>query len=429
MVPDLVRPGAQAGVWMQNPGEQEEAEGVPAVGKTGQMQDRDFLPKAGLTREEISIFNAIRCRVDGSNELPDLGHGKESNDLKAAISHCTQAHWTRPPGLKAVIATGDKAVYAASGGHSGSAEEWRGWAFPLLGASPNWHRKVWTPGIGEVAVLATHHSSRLFHQPLLRPIVLRDWGKLARILKGTWPRPLPPLHSTPPATLPRTVSFDTEYSPHTGVLSRYSMATRDRETWVVEAEAHVPTAVELGGRIVTQNAPADIGHFSNLFGWSRETMKANLVFEDIMLKHAVLYAGYPHDLDFQGSLYASINRWKHLSELSPREYSGGDALGTIEVDTALSRELLADPLSKIVYEQYLRPHIWTIERAHREGMATHKDNVGQFIDELSTQLRDAELMGQAAVGWPINLGSGGRTGMVARELYDVLKLPTKKGRD
>jgi uracil-DNA glycosylase family 4 len=76
MVPDLVRPQAKVGVWMQNPGEEEEQVGVPAVGKTGQAQDKDFLPRAALTRDDISIFNALRCRVDGSNDLPDLGKSK-----------------------------------------------------------------------------------------------------------------------------------------------------------------------------------------------------------------------------------------------------------------------------------------------------------------------------------------------------------------
>jgi DNA polymerase I-like protein with 3'-5' exonuclease and polymerase domains len=222
------------------------------------------------------------------------------------------------------------------------------------------------------------------------------------------------------------VAFDTEFDP-LNRLTRYSMADVQLNGWVIEAEDHTPTAVLNGTRIIAQNAPADIGHFTRLFALTHEDVQKYMVMDDIMLKHAVLYAGYAHDLDFQGSWYSGLNRWKHLAFSAPRDYSGGDAIGTMEVDLALNREFQADPLSYKVYSEFLRPHVWTIERAVRVGMGTYAKNVDRFLDELTTQAKEATLMAEAAVGFPINLGSPGRSGQVGVELYDVMKLPTKRG--
>ena len=63
-VPDELVPGATTLVLMQNPGEEEEARGRPAVGKSGQAMDEKLLPRAGLTRGvNVSVANVLKCRA------------------------------------------------------------------------------------------------------------------------------------------------------------------------------------------------------------------------------------------------------------------------------------------------------------------------------------------------------------------------------
>jgi len=106
----------------QNPGEQEEKEGIPFVGATGQMMDRTYLPLAGLSREEVSVGNVLRCRVNRG--------GRRSNDMPvgetydSAVKHCTTAHFTVPPHVKLIVAQGAHAWRLLTGGqgsiHGGS---------------------------------------------------------------------------------------------------------------------------------------------------------------------------------------------------------------------------------------------------------------------------------------------------------------------
>ncbi len=418
-VPDEIRDSAPVGIWMQNPGQDEIEQARPAVGKTGQEQDFNILPKAGLDREGVSIFNAIRCRFPGTNEVPELSTPGTRKKMLAAISHCTQAHWKRPAGLKVIVATGAYGLAAASAGKEWEVESWRGWAIPLWGDGQYRH-DIWTPTSFDVPVLSTYHTARLFREPDLRSITLMDWSKVARILRGTWPNKLPELRRIPLLTWPLYFSFDTEFDPQ-GHLTRYSMADKELNTTVVEAMEHVQPWVELGQTTVTmQNAPADLGHFLDLTGIGYNVAKHDLTIDDIMLMHSVLWPGWPHSLEFIGSLYSRLNRWKHLSRTNPIIYSGADAYGTMEIDQRLRAEMKADPKSEWIYKECVRPHVWTIERAMREGMRTYAPNVQHFQTALEAQRDEAVLMAQAAVGWPINLGSPGAKGQVGHWLYEIM---------
>ena len=412
---------------MQNPGSDEIEESRPAVGKTGQEQDHNILPKAGLDREQVSIFNAIRCRFPNTNEVPELSSPGVRKKVLGAIAHCTQAHWKRPAGLRVVVATGAYGLAAASAGREWEVETWRGWAIPLWGDGP-YRSEIWTPSGSEIPVLTTYHTARLFREPDLRPVLLMDWSKVARILRGSWPNKLPSLRRIPLLHWPLYFSFDTEFDP-LGHLTRYSMADKELNVTVVEAMEHIQPSIELGLTTVTmQNAPADIGHFLDLTGVGYHVAKHDLRIDDIMLMHSVLWPGWPHSLEFLGSLYSRLNRWKHLSRTNPIIYSGADAYGTMEVDLRMRQEFKPDPQSWKVYDEYVRPHVWTIERATREGMRTSLQNVTRFQGVLEKQRDEAVLMAQAAVGWPINLGSPGAKGQVGHWIYDIMGIKPRNRR-
>ena len=56
----------------EGPGEQEDRQGLPFVGRSGQLLDRLVLEEMGLTRADLYIANTIKCRPPGNRDpLPD----------------------------------------------------------------------------------------------------------------------------------------------------------------------------------------------------------------------------------------------------------------------------------------------------------------------------------------------------------------------
>jgi DNA polymerase len=56
----------------EGPGEQEDLQGLPFVGRSGQLLDRLMLEEMGLTRDKCMIANVVKCRPPGNRDpLPD----------------------------------------------------------------------------------------------------------------------------------------------------------------------------------------------------------------------------------------------------------------------------------------------------------------------------------------------------------------------
>jgi DNA polymerase len=56
----------------EGPGAQEDIEGLPFVGRSGQYLDRVILEEMGLTRADFYIANVVKCRPPGNRDpLPD----------------------------------------------------------------------------------------------------------------------------------------------------------------------------------------------------------------------------------------------------------------------------------------------------------------------------------------------------------------------
>ena len=244
-VPDLVRNNAPVMVVAQNPGEDEEAgrrylghdtyesaTHEPLMGRTGRMMDQTFLGLAGLNREDVSLGNTIRCRINHSNELPI-----KRKDVQEIVRFCTNAHrHLRPEGVKLYVAMGEAATY----GLTKILHDFNGWRGYLLPYSPHGtpytpHTNVWTPGPGDIPVLVTHHLAYLFREPEASLPAKRDWNKVQSILDRTWPVPMSPIETNPEKLrwVPGS-AYDTEYVPDTGKLIRFSVANPDRSVFVIE---------------------------------------------------------------------------------------------------------------------------------------------------------------------------------------------------
>jgi DNA polymerase len=56
----------------EGPGAQEDIQGLPFVGRSGQLLDRLVLEEMGLSREQFYIANTVKCRPPGNRDpLPD----------------------------------------------------------------------------------------------------------------------------------------------------------------------------------------------------------------------------------------------------------------------------------------------------------------------------------------------------------------------
>lgn len=403
MVPDEVRRG-QVYVLGQNPGEEEEAQGAPFVGKTGGYLERKLLPLAGLSRDQVDLGNALRCRIRGSNKLPGLN----TKEIREAIAHCQRAYYRPGPQTRIHVALGVYATYAltgeARGEDVGDEEERkpdpRGYLLHMLGQDRQG---------GPPSVFVSPHPARLFgKQPQYEPVVRRDWRKVGRILAGTWPRQPPSFLYEPLQTWPGDFALDTEFTPQ-GKLVRYSMTWggRDGETAVVEAEAHLRPVWNGVPRITVQYAPADVLHLQHLSGVEDPWRAFDL--QDTVWLHALLWPDLPHNLNFLGSLYGSINRWKHLADVDPQLYAGCDSLVTWEVKEALEAELGRDPQLARVWEmdkQVLKHFV----RGQQWGLAVDRGRAKEVQGELKERMEVARRQMQAVVGWPINPGSGPQVG-------------------
>ena len=394
-VPGELR-GSPVLVYGQNPGEAEEAQGKPFVGATGATMERKYFKVAGLSRDDVSLDNAIRCRWKGKNELPPLSQTL----TREALRHCYQAHFKLPEATRIIVTQGDYALSGLTG--QTSSTDWRGYALALHG-QPHLSG-VWVPRRGDIAILATVHLARLFRDPTLTLATLSDWAKVPRLLVGKWPKPAPEYLTEPPEEWPVHFAFDTEFTPQNKLI-RYSISTGE-QTYVVEGDHPTTPRLRLreGGRsrVISQYTPADIRHLGALAGvdpWRAFDI------DDTVWKHATLYSDHPHDLNYLGSIYSSMNRWKHLGAVEPQLYAGADAYGTWEVNQALNKEFLRDPLSRRVYEELDRPVLEYFVKAQYAGQRVDKARVKQVMDMLEIDRDEAQARAVATVGWPMKLSS------------------------
>jgi len=52
----------------EGPGEQEDRQGLPFVGRSGQLLDRLLLEELGISREQVYIANVVKCRPPGNRD-------------------------------------------------------------------------------------------------------------------------------------------------------------------------------------------------------------------------------------------------------------------------------------------------------------------------------------------------------------------------
>lgn len=124
-VPDEIINGAEVFVLGQNPGEDEEREGRPFVGKSGMLMDSIYLPAGGLQRGlNVSIGNVVRCRWNKTNKLPS------AKILAPAMALCTREYLRIPGSVRLIVAQGALAAKMVAQDQKLSITDWRGFLIP-----------------------------------------------------------------------------------------------------------------------------------------------------------------------------------------------------------------------------------------------------------------------------------------------------------
>jgi len=470
-VPDEIIEGAPVYVQGQGPGKDEESEGIPYTGATGEKLNKRFLPLAGLERNsDVSITNTIRCRWQrngiATDKLPD-----DAEVLSRAVDHCTRAHRRIPESTRLIVAQGDLAWKNLGG--SGSIHLWRGYILPagrphsgggevgpgtdplhaprLSGAHSGGRdvREVLpSPGLGGTApLLATVHLAALDREYRLTVPSMCDWAKIPRILDGSWPQPFPTIHNVNTCdwshvldwfneviTNRAPVVIDTEYhdngqvwmlglfSPATGTVLQFSPLKPSGPGRRLGFFEYFEMMIQQCP-VSMWNALADVRALRTSFGYDWLDYKR---IEDPMQAHAVLYVEYEHKLGFADSCFGHHNKVKHLFHENPELYNAGDCWTPHYTLQALEREFETDKASKTIYEEHLTL-LPIVDESMQRGIRTNPERVAEGIRLYEERAQAAEKVAHAYCGYPINVSSNDQ---IAKWCYEVEKMPVqkKKGR-
>lgn len=427
----------------------ERTEPQPLIGKTGYLLDTRFLPLSGLSRQRISVGNALRCRPGldlglEPNGLPPLTKTMKLESSKAdivkALRHCTAAHLHVPHSTKLVVTMGIYAMFALTGIQKedteygqkhGVMESWRGYGVDVdsFESFRTIDTTTYHPFQSNKRIFFTMHlaalykgergnygeaesftgNRRFWHAALL------DFSKIKAILAGTWPQAVLPTWSTvPPALWPKHAAFDTEYLPEEGnKLTRWSLCDNAYNLYCVEAEdspyGRIP--IEPGSVVLMQNALADIPHLRSIVDIH------NVRIEDLMLADSVLYTGEPHSLNYIQSKYGTLNRHKHLSEDNPQFYSAIDSHQPLHMWlNHYIPEFKRDPLSWKAYRQYTMPLIQIIEKAQQRGCPVDTVKLAETRAILQARIDAYQEEARALTG-NVQFNLGGRKYM-QEVMYD-----------
>lgn len=426
ITPDHIVPHSKVMFIAQNPGPDEEAgrklvtrrykdrvyEDVtpqPLIGATGQYFDNRFLPLSGLTRDEVSLGNAIRCRPGTSlglkaDALPPITSAMKLEtskaDIVSALKHCRTAHLRIPESVDTIVTMGRYAMFQLTGIQNedmeyrrkqGVMESWRGYAVST-DSSFNSHFRttdtsVYDPLLTKHRILFTMHIAALFQGENKRffNATLQDFAKLKLMREGKWPEPLPSYSTQPPTEWPDYACFDTEYIPETSELIRWSLTDTLLRNYVIESDSTLNNnlPIKRGSTILLQNAFADIPYIPHVMHIDFSELKL----EDMMLAHSVLWTGERHSMNFIASKYGTVNRWKHLFSSEPQQYSMLDSFQPMRMWKGyFIPAFKADLLSWRLYRDNIMKLIPIYNTAHLTGQAVDTERLVRIQSILQERL-------------------------------------------
>lgn len=138
----------------EGPGGEEDAQGVPFVGKAGQLLDR-MIAAMGLGREDVYVTNVVKCR-------PPNNRKPQPEEMKACLPYLRrQLDLIKPQVIVALGATAVEGLLGATEGITRLRGRWRLYQ-------------------GKLAVMPTFHPAYLLRNPAAKQEVWQDLQAVLR---------------------------------------------------------------------------------------------------------------------------------------------------------------------------------------------------------------------------------------------------------
>ena len=295
---------------------------------------------------------------------------------------------------------------------------------------------------GSHQVYGVDHLSKLKENPKLLYPTIRHFQKLGRLLRGEWPRPIPPIHQFGSRTQDtqwftgalqaRWITVDTEYDVQRpgipGTLKLiglyYHGAPSVLSCWW-PCHPYTSQFRDLYSQLVSQvpvvmwNAMADLPVIEAAMG---VTYAHYHRIDDPMLRHALLWSESPHSLEYCASIDGAYPKFKHLMDTDLVTYNAGDVLETDHLEEVYRAQIEADPPLRRLYEEQSLKLIPVILRSRSVGIKVDIARCLALTSGYRALVQEAVALATAATGWPINLSSPEQ---VKHWLYEVCGYDTQ----
>lgn len=139
----------------EGPGAEEDKQGLPFVGRAGQLLDR-MLAAVGLKTSQVYITNIVKCRPPGN---------RDPQAIEVAACRPFLEEQVRAVGPKIICTLGKPAAGALLGNQA-----------PISALRGNWHK------FNDVPVLPMFHPAFLLRQPERKGIAYQDLKTLVKAL-------------------------------------------------------------------------------------------------------------------------------------------------------------------------------------------------------------------------------------------------------
>jgi len=402
----------------ETPGEEEELEGRPFVGKSGIELTRG-LEAVGVRRDQVAITNTLLCRVPPPGKLEPYLQRIHAKGLPSPIACCAPRLLRELADFQNVVPVGNFACKAVIPGLRKGVMAVRG----------NFIESVWTDGEGnaipgtEYKVLPTVHPAFVLRNGRWRHVFRQDLGRAFRWFRDAliWTDPVVTIRPEP-ADLERWLwstkwkSWDLETTMEDPLYARiycvgFGSPSGD-EAYVVpllskDGQSHFYTerdqarVIDICKRFLLDPSRRKVGWNSNYF--DRIVVESRwgitpVAHYDLIVAHRAVHPDMPHSLAFAGSYYTDVRAWKEDHEGNKLSTHAKDDR-TLHLYNAKDDSVTARITKPIIEGVVARAQVGIVEFDHEvQGLCVGLHRVGMPVDQAARLRHDVELT-EAAVEW------------------------------
>jgi hypothetical protein len=175
--------------------------------------------------------------------------------------------------------------------------------------------------------------------------------------------------------------------------------------------------------MVAHNAQFDVGRIRYNFGvevWDYVEI------HDTICMHHILWAEFPHNLEFIASMHSEHPKAKHLG-VGDHDYLVGDVVATAEAYEAFMGYFRTDPASYRLYRETLQRLLPITVCTMQHGFPVNPEFVEQSLEWIPQHILFAEELAHTYTGFEISLNSAPQLRAYFDGVEDVYELAKKAG--